>query len=104
MRADPARYPVGQFVLDDHAAAAGGRILVNTSFSPVVRVYSADGDSLRSLGSPHVYRRDGTKLHEGLPMAQPLLAGGSRLWTVAGEPPGPWILAAWSPRPGSVPR
>ena len=51
-----------------------------------------------------VYRVDGTKLHEGLPMAAPLLAGGYRLWTVAGEPPGPWILAAWSPRSGSAPR
>lgn len=163
-RPDPARYPVGQFVFDDHAAVTEDRILVNTSFSPAIRVHSAGGDSLRSFGaappswSPpeplsgeggavettadvrkwlrgrtavaglavlgdslvvvqygrfaptpeqdqrlvptavDVYRTDGTKVYEELALDAPVLAGGDRLWTLIGEPPGPWTLAAWSPR------
>lgn len=164
-RPDPARYPAGRFVFDDHAAVADGRVLVNTSFSPRVRVHDASGDSVRSFGrappswdppgplggdgagveteaevrswlrggtvvaglavvadslvvvqygrfeptpeqdarlvpaTVDVYRLDGAKLFEEVPLDEPILAGGDRLYTLAGEPPGPWTIAAHAPRP-----
>lgn len=169
-RPDPTRFPAGNFVFDDHAAVAVDRILVNTSFSPRIRVYDAAGDSLRTFGDPppswvdpeppspgqveggstekqmrlwltsftvvtnlatlgdslvvvqygrhdptpeqsyrvrhetiDVYRLDGTKLYQDLPLDEPILAGGDRLYTLESEPPGPWTIGVYSPVDRSSP-
>lgn len=167
-RPDPARFPAGHFVFDDHGAVADGRVLVNTSFSARVRVHDASGDSVRSVGrappswdppgpvsgdgagvetgaeirswlrgrtvvaglaavadslvvvqygrydptpaederliptTVDVYRLDGEKLIEGMPLDEPILAGGDRLYTLAGTPPGPWTIGVHLPRPAQV--
>lgn len=162
-RPAPTRFPAGNFILEDHAAVAGGAVLVNTSFSPRIRVYDRDGDSLRTFGDPppswvqptppspgqmeggsteeqlrrwltsftivtglatvedslvvvqygrhdpapeqpyrvrhetiDVYRVDGTKLYEAVPLEEPILAGGDSLYTLKSEPPGPWTIGVYS--------
>lgn len=49
-----------------------------------------------------VYRLDGEKLIEGMPLDEPILAGGDRLYTLAGTPPGPWTIGVHLPRPAQV--
>lgn len=162
-RPDPQDFPAGNFIMEDHAAVMGDEILVNTSFSPVIRVHGAAGDSLRSFGEPppswepptppspgggaapekairdwmssltvvtgllvvrdslvvvqygrfdpgpeqpyrkrlraaDVYGADGRKLYEALTLEEPVLAGGERLYTLGGQPPGPWTLNVWEGR------
>lgn len=161
-RPAPSRFPAGNFIVDDHQAVAGDRILVNTSFSPRIRVYDSEGDSVRAFGEPppswtgaappspgeveggsdeeqmrrwltsftivtglatvgdslvvvqhgrhdptpeqayrvrhewiDVYHLDGTKLYEGIPLEEPIVAGGDRLYTLGEEPPGPWTIHAY---------
>lgn len=158
----PSRFPAGNFIVDDHQAVAGGRVLVNTSFSPRIRVYDTEGDSVRTFGEPppswtgaeppspgeveggsdeeqmrrwltsftivtslatvgdslvvvqhgrhdptpeqayrvrhewiDVYRLDGTKLYEEIPLEESIVAGGDRLYTLGEEPPGPWTIHAY---------
>lgn len=42
-----------------------------------------------------VYRLDGTKLYEEIPLEEPVVAGGDRLYTLGEEPPGPWTIHAY---------
>lgn len=51
-RPDPLDFPAGNFLMEDHAAVLADRILVNTSFSPVIRVHDVSGDSVRAFGEP----------------------------------------------------
>lgn len=98
-RPAPSRFPAGNFIVDDHQAVAGDRILVNTSFSPRIRVYDTEGDPIRTFGEPPPSWTGAEPPSpgqvEGGSDEEPIVAGGDRLYTLGEEPPGPWTIHAY---------
>lgn len=46
----------------------------------------------------HWAARLGDRIAVGIGTREPVLAGGERLYTLGGQPPGPWTLNVWEGR------